>query len=480
MEDSANCQLHGKPIQNICKCCKGFLCFKCYSLHTEKGCKEIVDLPSYAATELLPKYKARLDEFETQKDAIDQSIKDFSVSLESLRQQLFNLQEVLEQVLDNVHDTITVLSESLTLPSLSYNTQKLFVANEHQKLKDAVQRDDMGHIMKKLERPDLPNTVPVGDSEKLLVKALAQLIPPIINSKELKELNEELKELKEVHRKVSEQYVSKVVGNLVYGVCKPESDYTELCSYDIRKKKLVAEYSVPKRCTVTQVSSQVFVSGGYEVAYLFGDYDTMTDKVSEYIPKTDTLMVMKAMAHRRCEHRTETLSPTAFMAVGGFDGEKPIPHCEEFSIKDNRWTSLPSLNYPRHCFATALLNSRYVYAIGGEEAKEAIEVFDIIEKAAWRSVQLLSEDALVRKSIAAFPISAGEILILSASRSLVYSPGKGGLEESGLQLEKECYELNSPCMIEGSVYVLGELCGNVHVYKIAEREVDEHEYENIC
>eukprot|EP00826_Nyctotherus_ovalis_P057818 TRINITY_DN7916_c0_g1_i2.p1 TRINITY_DN7916_c0_g1~~TRINITY_DN7916_c0_g1_i2.p1 ORF type:complete len:322 (+),score=74.18 TRINITY_DN7916_c0_g1_i2:25-966(+) len=277
MEDIASCRLHGKPIQNICKCCKGFLCFKCYSLHTKKGCKEIVDLPLYATTELLPKYKARLDEFEDQKEAIDQSVKDFSVSLESLRQQLFNLQEVLGQVLDNVHDTITVLSESLTLPSLSHNMQKLFVAGEHQKLKDPIERDDMGFIMKRLENLDMPNTIPVGDSEELLIKALSQLIPHIINSKELKELNEELKELREVYRKVSEQYASKIVGNLVYGVCKPESDYTELCSYNIKKKKLTTEYSVPKRCTVTQVISQIFVSGGYEITYLFGDYDTVTD-----------------------------------------------------------------------------------------------------------------------------------------------------------------------------------------------------------
>ena len=150
MKTIPKCKLHGKPIQILCKDCSNLLCVACIEAHTTHGCKDIIDLPSYATREILPKYKSQIDNFDQRKDSIEIMMKNFLDSTDNILQGLLQLKEKYEYGIKNINDAIVKFSKYVAQPSpFCYGIKELLI-NDYMEVRNAVIKEDMWCIIQKL------------------------------------------------------------------------------------------------------------------------------------------------------------------------------------------------------------------------------------------------------------------------------------------------------------------------------------------
>ena len=106
MEPNPQCQNHNRPLQMYCPICKEVLCTECIRIHKEKDCVGIDFLPFYSRDNILPKYKERIEEFETKKYEIEKAINNFTASLANIRGDLIKLRGKLEDTIQNINKTL--------------------------------------------------------------------------------------------------------------------------------------------------------------------------------------------------------------------------------------------------------------------------------------------------------------------------------------------------------------------------------------
>eukprot|EP00826_Nyctotherus_ovalis_P049682 TRINITY_DN6020_c0_g2_i4.p2 TRINITY_DN6020_c0_g2~~TRINITY_DN6020_c0_g2_i4.p2 ORF type:complete len:169 (+),score=31.44 TRINITY_DN6020_c0_g2_i4:401-907(+) len=123
------------------------------------------------------------------------------------------------------------------------------------------------------------------------------------------------------------------------------------------------------------------------------------------------------MRSARYGHRAEAISANELIVMGGNGEAATLGVCEEYSIIDNEWREMPALNKPRYWHASAFINERLLYVIGGCNTDKEIEVLDISEKKAWIFVPILTNELKYDNSMVAFPISKTEIMILCGNGS---------------------------------------------------------------
>lgn len=468
------CKDHNRPIQAICTTCKGLLCIKCNVQHIKQGCKHSIDLPSFATTELLPKYKSLIDDFEERKYFIEALVSSFVGSTEGIQQGLLQLRERLATLLDEVNRGVEALAKGISHPSLMHGTIKMLLVNEYNQLTHAIQEEDLNYIISKLNDQELVNVVGLGGNKKRLVKSIHNSIDTLLKSQEIKTLSDSLSLLVSTYGKFAEQYAPKITNKFVYGTCDAQSDYKRLCRYDVESGKLRPCVDVPRMCTVTQVGKLVFVSGGL---------NPLSNALYEFAEDSLFLVPKASMKYGKYGHKTEPVTMVEFASIGGHNGVSAVAYCEQYSVQEDEWRPLPSLNRPRHYPAAALLNYKSLYVVGGYGVADSIEVLDVAEKVCWEKVKLAFNEISFSNSPAAFPVSIEEIMIYQGGNSVdagILNVAQGTINKVANCLKKEYYYTNPVCIIKKTAYVIGDYYGHIHIHQIPTKQFKDVDYSQAC
>ena len=95
----------------------------------------------------------------------------------------------------------------------------------------------------------------------------------------------------------------------------------------------------------------------------------------------NTVTEKASMKQARCYHGI-ALSDFTVYVIGGSDGSGNLNNCEAYSITDNSWSTIASLNIARRlCTAQAMPNGQ-VYVFGGNDSSgelDTIECYDPVE-----------------------------------------------------------------------------------------------------
>ncbi len=194
---------------------------------------------------------------------------------------------------------------------------------------------------------------------------------------------------------------------------------------------------------------------------------------------------LPAMKFARCRHGLVTLSSELICALGGFEQEGAmLPTCEVFDIPNNIWTSVGSMNYPRVCVASCILNNRFIYVFGGRTKPRDcsidpyfIECMDYLsETKIWHVVEYESTYSHPDpKKLWCTPISSTEIILFGTERTTIFDSRTRKLYEE----EADSKLKQSRCIPDkrGEVQKNGdEICmimeagGNVGIYSLSAKK----------
>jgi hypothetical protein len=117
------------------------------------------------------------------------------------------------------------------------------------------------------------------------------------------------------------------------------------------------------------------------------------------------------MKHSKYCHSLQGIIRNSFVSIGGFNGS--AMNCRElYSISNDEWILLPSLNRARYLSAILYMNNKALYAIGGYKSDNIIEVLDFDVRKAWTMLKLTSNEVLFLNSPAVILMSKDKALIL--------------------------------------------------------------------
>jgi len=465
MEETPKCKNHSKTLDTFCKDCEEVICYKCIKAHKEKECKNIVNLFHYAEEDVLPMYKAEINNLKANAHSVEDSIKKFLLSGRSVKEGLIKLKEELEALLNTINHSLELLEASGNIEEISSKYIEDKLVSKYEEFKESIKKESIRYIINNL---DIPFKLEIGDSERSLVKTINKSIKDIINLEELNILSKLLANLNSKCELCTHNYAK---SKFVYGICTPQTDCKTLCKYDIIKKKLIATVTVPERCSVIQIADRIFISGGC---------DPYINKTSEYIEETSALVNRSPMKNCKYAHSLQAINKELFTAIGGNNG-KAMSCCEVYSIPDNKWELLPSLNNARIYPATLYLNDKFLYVIGGCNKNNIIEVLNFNERKTWSLINLTSNKITLYSNPKAIPMSKDEVLILCGNDGTdagIFNPSLNEIKKYSCSKLGDSYCYNTVLTINKKAYILG-LNGHMHIYDIASKEFTELKYSTI-
>eukprot|EP00826_Nyctotherus_ovalis_P035014 TRINITY_DN2965_c0_g1_i1.p1 TRINITY_DN2965_c0_g1~~TRINITY_DN2965_c0_g1_i1.p1 ORF type:complete len:475 (+),score=120.69 TRINITY_DN2965_c0_g1_i1:111-1535(+) len=457
MEKALLCQEHGSPIQMLCITCNCFLCHKCLPFHDRKECKYPTDLTFYATDQLLPKYRVQVENFGKVKHLIDSSIRGYISSSKNLAEKLLELKKKLAKVIENIDVAVKAVSINIDLSDSLQDAVKLFLVNEYKNLEEAIVHEDMRYIISRISNKKLTKIIGVGDDE-LLLDEISSATSRLLEAKDCEALNKLLEQLVTSYQMFTPQSKPTIEGQYVYGICHQFANYKMLCRFDIKGKKLSRCVEVPEYSGVVQSGSRVFVCGGYNPVVNF---------LNEYTEETQSLALRAPMKYAKHQHRIESITGNSFVTVGGYNEVSSISRCEEYHIQKDRWTSLPDLSRVRYCAGTALVNGKYLYAIGGYDSGHEIERLDVMEKKEWKPVKVLSREIPINGTPVSFAVSDKEIMVLGGGGSNeagVFNLITGIIKKVSYPLLNDYYNFNPVCIIRQKAYIIGDCNGHVNIF----------------
>eukprot|EP00826_Nyctotherus_ovalis_P036038 TRINITY_DN3158_c0_g1_i7.p1 TRINITY_DN3158_c0_g1~~TRINITY_DN3158_c0_g1_i7.p1 ORF type:complete len:240 (+),score=10.76 TRINITY_DN3158_c0_g1_i7:89-808(+) len=205
-----------------------------------------------------------------------------------------------------------------------------------------------------------------------------------------------------------------------------------------------------------------------------------TNEVSEFIPSNGTLVPKNCMKYSKCLHRAQKINDKVFATIGGYHNDH-LAYCEEYSIENDAWKTLPELIRKRASPGSVFLSNRFLYAIGGYECKNTIEMLDFNEKKLWSDVDFRNNRMSFETSVVAMPISDSEILILSANEKmqvgLLNNNFRAIIEWPSLKL-KDSYKHNQVPIIGKDAYIFG-FNGHMHILNMDTKQFEELNYNSI-
>ena len=124
-----------------------------------------------------------------------------------------------------------------------------------------------------------------------------------------------------------------------------------------------------------------------------------------------------AHLHKRMDYQTKDY----LFAIGSKYPDDTAKKCEVYDVAKNKWQEIGELNQSRHFHSICVLDSRFLYVIGGRDSQnesplDTIEVFDgqgDFDKEKWKPVQVVNKDGLwsPRDTMGSFALNNEEILI---------------------------------------------------------------------
>ncbi len=450
--EKPSCETHKYPIQLICFTCKVKMCCKCTGPHFKNGCKgAVVDLASYAEQNLMPQLSETLEKLKSGRQKVEDAAQKFTGVLPEIKKNLHTIKEKAEKLLTEIGKALAALEEyDSDSAGSAYIKMKEELELQLDSLRSAMKNDNMGQIMKVISATQKT----MGDCELQLSGAtVASVNKVLLNTEEFETMSKHLQGLVTTCQNVfKRKFWTEVTSRFVYGVCNRIGCYNKLCRYNIDTNKVAPCVDVPQCCSVLQTGKRIFISGGF---------NPLVNTLSEFLDETQSLVGKKPMENAKYYHTAIAFSMTQFMTIGGHDGKASLACCEEYSILDNAWKALPSLNQARQCAAAALsYDGAYLYVIGGADSKNVIERMDMKEKKVWDKVVLFDEVIFVGNN---------------TTDCGTYNTKTGAVKKHSQSLKPDWYHCNKVCMINWNAYIMGS-CGHLHIYKTAEKRVEEIDY----
>lgn len=420
-------------------------------------------------------YKARIDAVDSKEEIKGEGVP--LSSLETVEAGLLRFRAQLENVLQTVARVLASLKDeqSATKRKLKENLMA-----QYEYMKEAVECEDVYYIASRLSRPDLEEA---SESNKQLAEALNKAMEEVMQMRQLAELDELLNSFYSRSNFPKFLYGLQAEGKYVYGVCYLQ-DYGNMtfCRYDIKNRRMTPVFDKYYNSMVVQIAQRIFLCGGYET------FERCTGTLNEFIEKSKTLIFRSPMRYAKYHHRAQVINSKVFVTIGGKCGNNwyeniIIPHCEEYSIDNNKWNMLPSMQHARFMPGSAFLKGRFLYAIGGCKAGNSIEALDFNDnkKRSRELLMLESRELEFTDNMLAIPVSDNEILILSGDKEM-----KAGLlnldlkvisQWPSLKLEDQ-YTHNQVVIIGRNAYILGT-SGHMHILDIDYRKFEELACANI-
>eukprot|EP00826_Nyctotherus_ovalis_P052460 TRINITY_DN6646_c0_g1_i7.p1 TRINITY_DN6646_c0_g1~~TRINITY_DN6646_c0_g1_i7.p1 ORF type:complete len:488 (-),score=47.25 TRINITY_DN6646_c0_g1_i7:136-1542(-) len=466
METNLICKEHRKVLEMYCGQCKALMCVKCLPVHANKSCKHPTYILSYAESELLPLYKERFDSFEKNTKTTDESIKEFLTSSKIIKGGLVKLKVKFEGIAKTISQSIEFLEASEKGLVATKESIKNNVIAQYEEFKEAIESENLPYIIKRLDKPCASE---INDGETQLIEALKKATDEIMAMEKLNGFHDLLSEFSMKHQLLKGNDDFDKQNKYIYGSCYPQKNYAALCRYDIQRKKLECVIDIPRYSSVICISGRIFISGG----------SPLTNATEEYFEETSALLPKAPMKYSKNNHTIQIVGKILFATVGGYN-ETYLSCCEEYSIVNDKWEELPSLNTPRHCAATIFLDNKLLYAIGGINSDSGIEVLNYSEKKTWTVVNIMINEIVLNNSPKALILSKNEILVFSGNNDNI--AGLWNLKANSIKnyanSKLNDYYFNQVYMRNRKGYVFGHY-GHVHIFDLNTRKFTEFEYSNI-
>ena len=464
-ESEYKCKYHGKDLITFCQECNILMCNKCHSNHKDKGCKCPLDIITYAERYLAPRYKAQIDNFEISKEDMKVSINDFVGSSDVILKKVIQLKSITERLLKTLNACIFIIDTKEESKNLLVETMKVRIYDEFEELKASIKNEDTAYIIDKIKGRSVSNIIELGANDKRLIVFINNSMDTILETKQLETLDDYLQELNSKYQLLSNKQYLEVSKEYIYGICKPIDNCKKLCKFDIESKKLITSINIPQYCTVSQIGNRVFISGGY---------NPIINTASEYIEHSQSLVSIEPMRYHKYCHSVEFVSDQAFVAIGGYNS-KSMAYCEQYFILENKWSLLPSLNIARHSSAPAFIGTRYLYAIGGYNSDNTIEVLNMAEKKSWEIIKLTLNNTDFRSNPIAIEISGTEILIFCGgdkTDTAIFDLKCNSVSKHNMFVKPDGYSFSGMCIIRRRGYIIGHN-GHIHIYDIGRKHIEE-------
>eukprot|EP00826_Nyctotherus_ovalis_P032392 TRINITY_DN2609_c0_g4_i1.p2 TRINITY_DN2609_c0_g4~~TRINITY_DN2609_c0_g4_i1.p2 ORF type:complete len:175 (+),score=27.91 TRINITY_DN2609_c0_g4_i1:87-611(+) len=174
MEKSPVCKQHSQPVHLFCRSCNQLGCADCLLVHQKRGCATPISLFSYAEKELLPAYKARIDDFDKKEGTASEGSLS---SPETVKAGLLKLRTQLEEFLQTINTALGSIENEQGVTK--YKLKRNLVA-QYEKLKKAVASEDVYYIANILNRPD---ALEATGNDKRLIAVLNKSIEEVMQMK---------------------------------------------------------------------------------------------------------------------------------------------------------------------------------------------------------------------------------------------------------------------------------------------------------
>lgn len=463
MEKDSKCKRHSKALKMYCESCKEFICSLCLELHADKGCKCPVHISSYMKKTLLPKYGDALKSLEERKGSLELFAKNLKASAAEILKGLTSLRLKLSGLLGAVDESLQILSMPLVSLDGAYSTSRKKTEAEYAELTKAIEENRVEYLIKKASENINIDIAVVGDGEYRFIEALEKNIKALLDLKEVDSLTDGLRHYQNLYKNFLDQGRLEVLSDSVYGVCKLISESKQLCRYDIVRKSLETLIAVPCRCTATQIGTRVFLSGGDK---------PVTNAVSEYVESDKRLIPGAEMTYAKFNHTTEVISTTEFVAIGGYNGQA-MKCCEKYNTGDDEWALLPELNIPRYGLGSVFMQNTYLYAIGGADEKNTVELLDLSQNRFWVLLKLKQCEVNLDYSLKAFSASPHEAIMFCGGeeRMGIFDTREKTVRRSKLATKVDRYNFNSLCVVREHAYVIGNGYGHLHDYSFKDNKL---------
>jgi len=224
MEQGFLCGEHGETTNIFCETCDKLICLECLGPHSKKNCKSPISLFYYAKEQILPKYKAELDIFETHKESFEKSISDFVTSSMKVKQQLIQLKSITMKLLEIIEE-IEKLTNTPDEDSSYYDTIRESFTEKYENMKKTTNNKDIKYIMKNRGEHDLEEIIGIHSKQKELIELIRNSIDNLLKSKEIEQITKGFQELYSSHTTLIKDQSNKVTSKFHYGLIHPQDDF---------------------------------------------------------------------------------------------------------------------------------------------------------------------------------------------------------------------------------------------------------------
>ena len=297
MISSYKCWDHADPVEYKCLECNKLMCKKCCEVHKRSNCNGVVrDLVSTIAKEL-SKYKIQLDRIGVDEHKMIEEDNDIINCSRTVKEKLIFLKEKLISMIEAIDDVVEKIPNKEWEFGFRHNIKKSTIIDNYFDLLNSLQDENIS-LMIQIAAKENPIGVANPDANRELLKRINEYIKTFNESNEDKKLIAMLEQLKQMYNSFYEEYADKITNKFVYGNCLLGLGSAKLCKYDTESKKLSEIITIPKFSTVTQMGSNVYISGGVD------KYSKLLNFFSE---DSQSLIKKAPMTYSKCHHSTEAM-----------------------------------------------------------------------------------------------------------------------------------------------------------------------------